>query len=115
VRLREALVGAARRLEEPGEPRGVEGPGQAAPRLAGGDRQAYLLLCPNLTIVALGASTLLESQRSPQAAGWLLLTGFFLTVFAIALLPAASNKLETQRLRAGPDQPAEPTPEAGVP
>jgi Kef-type K+ transport system membrane component KefB len=81
----------------------------------GGDRHAYLLLCPNLTIVALGASTLLESQRSPQAASWLLLTGLFLTVFAIALLPVADKKPETQPRPAGRDQPAEPMPEAGVP
>jgi len=57
----------------------------------GGDRRAYLLLCPNLTIVALGASMLLESQKATTAAGWLLLTGLFVTVLAVVLLPAAGK------------------------
>ena len=57
----------------------------------GGDRRAFLLLCPNLTVVALGASVLLESRNASMAAGWLLLTGVFLTTFAILLLPAASS------------------------
>lgn len=54
----------------------------------GGDRRAYLLLCPNLTIVALGASTLLESQKTTTAASWLLLTGLLMTVLAVVFLPA---------------------------
>lgn len=53
------------------------------------DQSAFLLLCPNLTVVALGASTFLDSQKPFAAAGWLLLTGLFLTVFAIVLLPSA--------------------------
>jgi uncharacterized membrane protein len=52
------------------------------------DKNAFLLLCPNLTVVALGASTLLDSRNSVVAAGWLLMTGLFLTVFAIILLPS---------------------------
>ncbi len=55
----------------------------------GGDRCAWLLLCPNLTVAALGAATLLKSGKAPAAAGWLLLTGLAMTVFSIASLPAA--------------------------
>jgi Kef-type K+ transport system membrane component KefB len=53
----------------------------------GGERRAFLLLCPNLTVVALGASVLLEERGATDAAAWLLLTGLFLSVVAIALLP----------------------------
>lgn len=51
-----------------------------------GDADAFLLLCPNLTIVALGAVTLTE-KNSDTAAAWVLLTGLFLTVSANLLLP----------------------------
>ncbi len=51
-----------------------------------GDANSFLLLCPNLTIVALGAVTLTE-KHSEVASGWVLLTGLFLTVSAIFLLP----------------------------
>jgi hypothetical protein len=54
----------------------------------GGDQRAYLLLCPNLPVVALGASTLLEAQAATGAAGWLLLTGLVTSVFATMCLPA---------------------------
>ncbi len=55
----------------------------------GGDQHTYLLLCPNLTVVALGASSLLEDPMTAGAASWLLLTGLFTSVFAIASLPAS--------------------------
>ncbi|HUA69170.1 MAG TPA: cation:proton antiporter [Candidatus Saccharimonadales bacterium] len=51
-----------------------------------GAANSFLLLCPNLTIVALGAVTLAEKQDN-TAAAWVLLTGLFLTVSAILLLP----------------------------
>jgi len=51
-----------------------------------GDSNSFLLLCPNLTLVALGAVTLTEKQ-SNLAAAWVLLTGLFLTISAIVLLP----------------------------
>jgi CPA2 family monovalent cation:H+ antiporter-2 len=51
-----------------------------------GDANSFLLLCPNLTIVALGAVTLTE-KHSDVASAWVLLTGLFLTVSAIFLLP----------------------------
>jgi Kef-type K+ transport system membrane component KefB len=53
----------------------------------GGDQRAYLLLCPNLTIVALGASSLLEAQSGTDAAVWLLLTGLLMTVLSIVSMP----------------------------
>jgi Kef-type K+ transport system membrane component KefB len=53
----------------------------------GGDSHTYLLLCPNLTVVALGAATLRESALAPLGVSWLLLTGLFLTVWAIVFLP----------------------------
>jgi Kef-type K+ transport system membrane component KefB len=51
-----------------------------------GDADSFLLLCPNLSIVALGAVTL-SGQGSDTASAWVLLTGLFLTVCAILLLP----------------------------
>lgn len=53
----------------------------------GGDDRSFLLLCPNLTIVALAAGTLLKDGNAPHAAAWMLLTGLFITIPAIALLP----------------------------
>jgi len=65
---------------------------------AGGDQRAYLLLCPNLTVVALGASTLLEAQQANRAADWLLLTGLLMSIFAIMSLPAAKADRRDARL-----------------
>lgn len=57
---------------------------------SGGGEDAYLLLCPNFTLVALAASSLLQSgTASPHAVGWLLLTGLFVTVISLGALPAA--------------------------
>jgi hypothetical protein len=53
----------------------------------GGDDRAFLLLCPNLTIVALASSTLLNDGGEPHAAAWMLLTGLFITIPAILWLP----------------------------
>jgi hypothetical protein len=53
----------------------------------GGDDRAFLLLCPNLTIVALASSTLLNDGGAPQAAAWMLLTGLFNSFPAILWLP----------------------------
>jgi len=63
-----------------------------------GAGNSFLLLCPNLTIVALGAVTLAE-QHSPKAAAWVLLTGLFVTISAICLLPGP-NGLEDRRQQA---------------
>lgn len=54
----------------------------------GGDRRAFLLLCPNLTIVALAAKAMLDHGTDPRLTAWLVLTGLFMTIPAILLLPA---------------------------
>lgn len=53
----------------------------------GGDDRSFLLLCPNLTIVALASHTLLTSGDAPHAASWMVLVGLFMTIPAILLLP----------------------------
>jgi Kef-type K+ transport system membrane component KefB len=55
----------------------------------GGDAQSYLLLCPNLTMVALASSVLLGKSDTAQGATWLLLTGLFITVPSVLMLPKA--------------------------
>jgi Kef-type K+ transport system membrane component KefB len=57
----------------------------------GGHERAFLLLCPNLTMVALGATTLKETGELPQNASWLLLTGLVMSVTAIFLLPPTTK------------------------
>ena len=54
----------------------------------GGDAGTYLLLCPNLTMAALGATTLLQTG-SRAAAAWVLLIGLFLSVISLFMLPRA--------------------------
>lgn len=54
----------------------------------GTEPSAYLLLCPNLTLVALAANLLLAHSNADQSAAWLLLTGLLVTVPSISLLPA---------------------------
>jgi Na+:H+ antiporter len=63
----------------------------------GGDRQSYLLLCPNLTMVALAATALLGTGAR-DAATWTVLSGLFLTVAALALQPRAD--LENEKTEA---------------
>lgn len=57
----------------------------------GGDRNAFLLISPNLTMVALGATALLQYGLAERAATWLLLTGLFMTIPAILLLPTGKG------------------------
>jgi hypothetical protein len=54
----------------------------------GGDRDAYLLLCPNFTLVALAANSLLAAGEGAERAVWLLLTGLLITLIAVTALPA---------------------------
>jgi len=54
----------------------------------GSQERAFLLLCPNLTMVALGATTLKDTGTLPQNASWLLLTGLVMSVTALFLLPS---------------------------
>jgi Kef-type K+ transport system membrane component KefB len=59
----------------------------------GGDLQTYLLFCPNLTMAAL-AGTALLSAGDRSAATWVVLSGLFLTVISLLLLPRTiSNKI----------------------
>lgn len=53
----------------------------------GGTGDTYLLLCPNLTMVALAATAMLGAGIAPAIAAWVVLTGLFLTIASIAALP----------------------------
>jgi Kef-type K+ transport system membrane component KefB len=53
----------------------------------GGPDQAFLLLCPNLTIVALAAKALQARAEAPRLTALLVLTGLFMTVPSLLLLP----------------------------
>jgi Kef-type K+ transport system membrane component KefB len=57
----------------------------------GGDRRAFLLFCPNLTIVALAAKAMLDHGTDARLTAWLVLTGLFVTIPAILLLPSGSE------------------------
>jgi hypothetical protein len=57
----------------------------------GGDHRAFLLLCPNLTIVALAARAMLDHGSDPRFTAWLVLTGLFMTIPAILLLPSGAE------------------------
>ena len=56
----------------------------------GGDGRSFLLLCPNLTIVALAAKAMRDIGTDAKATAWLVLTGLFTTVVALALLPVGN-------------------------
>jgi len=58
----------------------------------GGDANTYLLLCPNFTLVALAAKSLLAQSDGADAAAWMLMTGLFMTLYAIAALPRGSKE-----------------------
>ncbi|MBC8040096.1 MAG: cation:proton antiporter [Opitutaceae bacterium] len=57
----------------------------------GGDDRSFLLLCPNLTIVALASQILITSGNATRAASWMVLVGLFMTISAILLLPKATS------------------------
>jgi Kef-type K+ transport system membrane component KefB len=57
----------------------------------GGDRNTFLLLTPNLTIVALAANSLMQHPAAAAITPWLLMTGLFMTVLSLFLLPRAAN------------------------
>lgn len=65
---------------------------------SGGDQRAFLLLCPNLTLVALAAKTMLEQGTDAKLAAWLVLTGSFMTITSLLMLLAGE--------RAGPPNQA---------
>jgi Kef-type K+ transport system membrane component KefB len=56
----------------------------------GGDARAYLLLCPNLTMAALAATALLGAG-SRDAATWVVLSGLFMSVISLLLLPRSQS------------------------
>ena len=55
---------------------------------SGCSRWAFLLACPNLTIVAIAAQMLVELRAGPVAVGWLVLTGLILSAGSVLALPA---------------------------
>ena len=60
----------------------------------GGDLQTYLLLSPNLTMAALAATALL-SAGSRNAATWVVLSGLFLSLISLLLLPRIRSAAAT--------------------
>ncbi len=60
----------------------------------GGDGRSFLLLCPNLTLVALAAKALQDAGMDARLTAWLVLTGLFVTVVALALLPTGGDDSE---------------------
>ncbi len=60
----------------------------------GGDARAYLLLCPNLTMAALAAKSLLATH-SQLAATWVVLCGLFISVISLLLLPRNKDESVT--------------------
>ncbi len=58
----------------------------------GGEARAYLLLCPNLTMAALAANALFSADRR-DAATWVILSGLFMSVISLLLLPRAGNDI----------------------
>lgn len=53
----------------------------------GADRRSFLLLCPNLTIVALAAKAMLDHGTDARLTAWLILSGLFMTIPSLILLP----------------------------
>lgn len=60
------------------------------------DRRAFLLVCPNLTIAALAANTMLAHGSRPEAVAWVVLTGLILSVAALLLLPGRAAPTNAQ-------------------
>ncbi len=56
---------------------------------SGGDHHAFLLLCPNLTIVALAAKAMIAYGADAKLTAWLVLSGLFMTIPSLMVLPAA--------------------------
>lgn len=58
---------------------------------SGGDHRTFLLLCPNLTIVALAAKAMLDHGTDAKLTAWLVLTGLFMTIPSLLLLPSGES------------------------
>lgn len=79
----------------------------------GGDSRSFLLLCPNLTVAALAGHVLHEgSHASPTAPAWIVLTGLFMTVSAVLLLPKPAKDAAPGH---APAPPETPSPAAAAP
>ncbi|MFH2107453.1 MAG: cation:proton antiporter [Chrysiogenia bacterium] len=59
---------------------------------SGGGPRTFLLFGPNLTIAALGAAMLLQRPGGEEPATWLLMSGFFLSIGSIVLLPPVEEE-----------------------
>jgi len=70
----------------------------------GGDRRSFLLLCPNLTIVALAAKAMLDHGTEPKLTVWLVLTGLFMTIPSLLLVPL--GEAPAKAMSAEGDQPS---------
>ena len=57
----------------------------------GGDHHAFLLLCPNLTLVALAAKAMIAHGTDAKLTAWLVLTGLFMTIPSLLVLPAGES------------------------
>jgi Kef-type K+ transport system membrane component KefB len=55
---------------------------------SGCSRWAFLLACPNLTMVAIAAQTLVSLRSDGRVVGWLVLTGLILSTVSLFGLPA---------------------------
>ena len=63
---------------------------------SGSDRRAFLLVCPNLTIAALAANTMIGHGSRPESVAWVVLTGLILSVAALLLLPGRAEPADAQ-------------------
>jgi Kef-type K+ transport system membrane component KefB len=61
----------------------------------GGDHHAFLLLCPNLTMVALAAKAMIDLQTEPKVTAWVVMTGLFMTVPSLFLLPSGEQPVKS--------------------
>lgn len=78
----------------------------------GGDQRAFLLLCPNLTIVALAAKAMIDHGTDARLTAWLVLTGLFMTIPSLLLLPSgtvAKPDAITNAGLASKNNPSEPS------
>jgi monovalent cation:H+ antiporter-2, CPA2 family len=71
-----------------------------------GNDKTFLLVCPNLTIVAVAVKTLMSSAAKPELSQCLLIMGFIISVTSIFLLPKRPTETEPQPT--ANDEPANP-------
>ncbi len=58
---------------------------------SGCERRTFLILCPNLTVVALAAQTMIEYGSKPDYITWIILTGLIMSIGALPFLPARKS------------------------